>query len=65
MGQGTHYPEPLLSPASAGKTTVVIENPQSCNFQAQILYEEMPDLGSEHVTDTNDKTAGLYEHVYL
>lgn len=25
----------------------------------------MPDLGSKRVTDTNDKTAGLYEHVYL
>lgn len=25
----------------------------------------MLDLGSKGVTDMNDKTAGLYEHVYL
>ena len=64
--QGTRYPEPLFT------LRVCRENNRrnrktlrASNFYARILHQEMPDLASKCVTDTNDKTAGLYEHVYL
>lgn len=61
---GEHAPQNQRShPASAEKTTAGIEQPSE--LQCLDVVSGNADLGSKHVTDTNDETAGLYEHVYL